>query len=171
MNIIIPLGGLGKRFSDFGYKLPKPLIKLFFKPIIFWLLDNLKVTNNDTVYIICNKALKKYRFDTEIKKKYPTFNIIYLEKDTRGAAETIFLGTQYIVNDAETILLDGDTFYGIDVLALYRMSKQKNMVFCFQQSDDRPVYSYVGFNENKIINKIIGSKIFIYSHKSTFSGL
>ena len=29
MNIIIPLGGLGKRFSDFGYKLPKPLIKLF----------------------------------------------------------------------------------------------------------------------------------------------
>lgn len=154
MNIIIPLGGLGKRFSEFGYRLPKPLIRLFFKPIIFWLLDNLSINKNDNVYLICNKFLKKYRFEDEIKKKYPNYNIIYLETNTRGAAETIFIGTQNIVNDTETILLDGDTFYGIDVLALYRMSKQKNMVFCFQQSDDRPVYSYVGFNENKIINKI-----------------
>jgi NDP-sugar pyrophosphorylase family protein len=35
VNVVIPLGGLGKRFSEFGYRLPKPLIRLFFKPIIF----------------------------------------------------------------------------------------------------------------------------------------
>ena len=124
MNIIIPLGGLGKRFADFGYRLPKPLIRLFFKPIIFWLLDNLSITNNDNVYLICNKSLKKYRFEDEIKKKYPNYNIIYLDADTRGAAETIYLGTKDIENDSETILLDGDTFYGIDLLAMYRLSKQ-----------------------------------------------
>lgn len=154
MNIIIPLGGLGKRFSEFGYRLPKPLIRLFFKPIIFWLLDNLSVSKNDNVYLICNKFLKKYRFEDEVKKKYPNYNIIYLDADTRGAAETIYIGTQNIKNDGNTILLDGDTFYGIDILALYRLSKNKNMVFCFKQSDDRPVYSYVGFDENKKINKI-----------------
>lgn len=154
MNIIIPLGGLGKRFSEFGYRLPKPLIRLFFKPIIFWLLDNLSVSKNDNVYLICNKFLKKYRFEDEVKKKYPNYNIIYLDADTRGAAETIYIGTQNIKNDGNTILLDGDTFYGIDVLALYRLSKNKNMVFCFKQSDDRPVYSYVGFDEDKKINKI-----------------
>ena len=158
MNIIIPLGGLGKRFSEFGYRLPKPLIRLFFKPIIFWLLDNLSIINNENVYLICNKSLKKYRFDDEIKKKYPNYNIIYLDADTRGAAETIYLGTKDIEHDTETILLDGDTFYGIDLLAMYRMSKQKNMVVCFKQSDERPVYSYVGFNENKIINKIAEKK-------------
>lgn len=27
MNILIPLGGLGQRFKDVGYELPKPLIK------------------------------------------------------------------------------------------------------------------------------------------------
>lgn len=154
MNIVIPLGGLGKRFSDFGYKLPKPLIKLFFKPIIFWLLDNLKVTNKDNVYIICNKMLKKYRFDSEIKKKYPNYEIIYLDGDTRGAAETVYLGTKNIDNNRPTILLDGDTFYRIDLLSIYRMSKNKNMIVCFKQSDDRPIYSYVGFDENQIVNKI-----------------
>jgi capsule biosynthesis phosphatase len=154
MNIIIPLGGVGKRFADFGYKLPKPLIKLFFKPIIFWLLDNLKVTDRDNVYLICNKALRKYRFESEIKKKYPNYHIIYLDSDTRGAAETIYNGTKDIKNDTHTILLDGDTFYRIDLLSVYRMSKQKNMIVCFKQSDDRPIYSYVGFDENKIVNKI-----------------
>lgn len=154
MNIVIPLGGLGKRFSDFGYKLPKPLIKLFFKPIIFWLLDNLKVTNKDNVYIICNKMLKKYRFDSEIKKKYPNYEIIYLDGDTRGAAETVYLGTKNIDNNRPTILLDGDTFYRIDLLSIYRMTKNKNMIVCFKQSDDRPIYSYVGFDENQIVNKI-----------------
>ena len=43
MIIIIPLGGIGKRFSELGYKDPKPLIKVLGKEIIFWVLDNLKI--------------------------------------------------------------------------------------------------------------------------------
>ena len=35
MIIIIPLGGVGKRFSDLGYTDPKPLIKVQGKEIIF----------------------------------------------------------------------------------------------------------------------------------------
>ena len=35
MNILIPLGGLGQRFKDVGYELPKPLIKALGKEIIF----------------------------------------------------------------------------------------------------------------------------------------
>ena len=128
MNIIIPLGGLGKRFLDAGYDLPKPLISLFLKPIIFWLLDNLTLQPNDKVFIICNKSLEKYRFDALIKKQYPNFNIIYLKNDTRGAAETIYLGTKNIRNNKETILLDGDTFYNIDLLNLYRKQENKNLI-------------------------------------------
>jgi hypothetical protein len=32
MNIIIPLGGFGKRFKNDGYTTPKPLINIFGKP-------------------------------------------------------------------------------------------------------------------------------------------
>ncbi len=154
MNIIIPLGGLGKRFLDNGYSLPKPLISLFLKPIIFWLLDNLKLKPIDKVFIICNKSLEKYRFDSLIKKKYPDFNIIYLKNDTRGAAETIYLGTKKIRNNKETILLDGDTFYNINLLDLYRKQSNKNLIVSFKQSDTNPVYSYVELDENKSVVKI-----------------
>ena len=43
MVIIIPLGGIGKRFSELGYSDPKPLIKALGKEIIFWLIDCLKI--------------------------------------------------------------------------------------------------------------------------------
>jgi NDP-sugar pyrophosphorylase family protein len=35
MNIIIPLGGKGDRFKKASYNLPKPLIKIFDKEMIF----------------------------------------------------------------------------------------------------------------------------------------
>ena len=44
MVIVIPLGGIGKRFADLGYTDPKPLIKVLGKEIVFWVLDNLKLS-------------------------------------------------------------------------------------------------------------------------------
>ena len=41
MIIIIPLGGLGTRFKKQGYIMPKALINIEDKPIIFHLLDTL----------------------------------------------------------------------------------------------------------------------------------
>ena len=46
MIILIPLGGKGERFKKNGYKMPKALINVFGKPIIFWLLDSLINLNN-----------------------------------------------------------------------------------------------------------------------------
>lgn len=43
MNIIIPLGGLGVRFKEDQYQMPKPLIKVLGKELIFHLLDRLRI--------------------------------------------------------------------------------------------------------------------------------
>ena len=51
MKILIPLGGVGKRFSDANYTTPKPLIKVLGKPILFWVIDNLNLTEEDVEYI------------------------------------------------------------------------------------------------------------------------
>ena len=56
MIIVIPLGGVGKRFSDLGYKDPKPLIKVLGKEIIFWVVDNLKLKKKDKLYIVYNMS-------------------------------------------------------------------------------------------------------------------
>jgi len=45
MNIIIPLGGKGERFSKNGYTQPKPLIPILDKCMIEYVLDNLTITS------------------------------------------------------------------------------------------------------------------------------
>ena len=55
MFIIIPLGGTGERFKKEGYNIPKALIKIFNKPILYYLLDNLQLKNIDFIYIPYNK--------------------------------------------------------------------------------------------------------------------
>lgn len=41
MIVLIPLGGIGERFKKNRYSKPKALVKLFGKPILYHLLDNL----------------------------------------------------------------------------------------------------------------------------------
>ena len=57
MNIIIPLGGKGERFSKNGYLQPKPLIPIFEKCMIEYVLDNLTISNtSDKIFIIYNSS-------------------------------------------------------------------------------------------------------------------
>ena len=70
MIIIIPLGGIGSRFKENNYKQPKALIKIFGKPILFWLLDSLQINNNTIIYIPYNIEYVKYRLEDLLKKNY-----------------------------------------------------------------------------------------------------
>ena len=74
MIIIIPLGGTGQRFKKNGYKDPKALIKVFGKPILYYLLDNLNVGSNDIVCIPYNKEYNEYRLKDVLRKDYPNIN-------------------------------------------------------------------------------------------------
>ena len=67
MNIIIPLGGKGERFSKNGYTCPKPLIKIFEKTMIEYVLDNLSINHmEDKVFIIYNYDLDNHDFSNFI---------------------------------------------------------------------------------------------------------
>ena len=159
MIILIPLGGLGTRFKKFGYTLPKPLINVMGKPIIFWLLDNLNLTNIDYIIIPYNLEIKKYRFEERLKKKYTKINFIFvkLENNTRGAAETIYitLAKQH-VNDMPILCLDGDNFYVQDIIKEWNGD---NCVYVFEDTSNDPVYSYIKLKNNKIVDIIEKKKI------------
>ena len=43
MNIIIPIGGIGQRFKDEGYDMPKPLISVLGKPMIYLVINSLQL--------------------------------------------------------------------------------------------------------------------------------
>lgn len=159
MNIIIPLGGKGMRFQKEGYTEPKPLIKVLDKEILFYTIDNLSLEKEDKIFIIYNKDLDDYDFKNKIQSKYQWINLIRLEKDTKGASETIYIGLEEIIKKFEyhekTILLDGDTFYTENILKKFRNSDKKNAVFYTKNYELNPIFSYILMDKN---NKIIDIK-------------
>jgi len=155
MNIIIPLGGKGERFIKNGYTQPKPLIKIFEKCMIDYVIDNLDISKNDKVFIIYNKNLDNYKFNEYMNNKYSFINLIKIN-DTKGASETLFLGIELILNNYEynkkSIILDCDTFYTENILNIFN-GLDENLVFYRKNYDENPIYSYIELNdENNILS-------------------
>lgn len=164
MNIIIPIGGKSERFVKAGINIKKPLIKVYEKPLISYLLDNLNIHDSDKIFIIyfnCNE-LKEY-----INKKYPNIICIEIFIQTKGATETVLLGLNTILeltNHKKTMIFDCDIFYTEDVVSKFRLSNF-NCLFYTINTDKDPIYSYIELDNNKIIN--IEEKIKISNYANT----
>jgi len=172
MNIIIPLGGKGTRFHKEGYIDPKPLIRVLDKEILFYVIDNLNLKDEDNIFIIYNKYLDEYNFSDIIKTKYPNIYLIKLENDTKGATETVYIGLKEIIKNKNNItihkkcmLIDGDTFYNESIIDKFR-DINENAVFYTKNYNKNPVFSYLELDEsNNIIN--IKEKVKISDNANT----
>ncbi|MAG28463.1 hypothetical protein CMI47_23290 [Candidatus Pacearchaeota archaeon] len=151
MNILIPLNGSGRRFTEEGYSAPKPLIKIQGKPMIYWVIESLKIDIDDQIVIVYNSALDSYNFCSMLQNQFNAidFKFIPLKYETRGAAETILCGLNNMTSselDNSCMLVDCDTIYFDDIVQKYK-KKEGNAIFYFQDNDDKPIYSYIKINE------------------------
>jgi len=171
MNIIIPIGGIGQRFKDEGYDIPKPLINVLGKSMIYKVIDNLNIDyNNDKIHIVYHNHLKEFNFETLIKFYFPNINISFISLDfiTKGASETVLQALKIFTEEQlkeNVLLLDCDTFYTDDIIGLYKGSQNKNLVFYFKDTEQRPIFSYIKTIGDKVIE--IKEKIKISDNANT----
>lgn len=156
MNIIIPIGGIGKRFSDKGYKMPKPLIKANGKQIIFHLIDSLNIKNSDKLYIPYRLEFDEFNFQETLLNRYPDYEFIFcpIEKNTKGASETVLFSLKEMADydlNKNVIVIDSDSFFDEDILLKVR-NKNKNCIFYVEDKNLNPIYSYIKIEENKVIS-------------------
>ena len=133
MNIIIPIGGVGQRFKDEDYLMPKPLINVLGKPMIHRVIDTLDIDDKDTIYIVYNNHLKEFNFDDLIKFYFPKKNIQFISLDymTKGAAETVLSCLDTLTNkelNNSFLILDCDTFYEDNIVKSFKQSPNKNLI-------------------------------------------
>ena len=170
MNIIIPIGGIGQRFKDEGYDMPKPLINVLGKPMIYKVIDNLKIESTDKIHIIYHNHLKEFNFETLIKFWFPNKNISFIALDylTKGASETVLKGLEkFTVKELQenVLILDCDTFYNEDIISKYKSCNNKNVIFYFKDITPEPIFSYITFKNNIITD--IKEKIKISDNANT----
>ena len=145
MNIIIPLGGRGERFSKNGYTDPKPLIPIFEKTMIEYAIDNLNICKEDHLYVFYNNNLDNHHFPNRMREKYPHIRL-FCVPDTKGAAETLHIGLHHIMQQQDhhtkCLVVDCDTFYTEDIVTLFRQTAH-NTIFYTEHCGADPIYSYI----------------------------
>lgn len=141
MNVIIPCGGLGQRFTDAGYTDPKALILFDGKPIIHSVIESL-VEAGDSLFIPYARKLESHGFERIVRNALPKgaeVTFIPINEQTGGAAETTALALP-LLSDQPVLVADCDTWYRENIR---RHLKGDCHLFWFDQKDTTPCYSYL----------------------------
>lgn len=109
MNILIPMAGLGTRFKNEGFELPKPIIEVNGKTLIEHSVTSLGIKGK---YIFITRKYENPNDNILLSKKLkemdPDSIEIMLENPTRGAVETCLFASEYIDNSQPLIVTNCD---------------------------------------------------------------
>ena len=109
MNIVIPMAGLGTRFSQEGFKEPKPLIKINGKTLVEHSIESL---NLDGRYIFITRGYENVDYNLQLseilKSIVPDCTEIQINQTTRGAAETCLFAKDLINNESPLVITNCD---------------------------------------------------------------
>lgn len=168
-TLILPMAGCGSRFSQKGYKDPKPLIKVNGTPMCIEAVKCLPETSNQ-VFICLDDHLTRYELEKNIKKYYGDSTIIGIKNVTDGQACTCKIGVDNSqINLDSPILIsacDNGVYYDTnEYQKLIDDKKNDVIVWSFRNSQSSKInpnmYAWLDVDRDGYI-KHVSCKKFIY---------
>ena len=159
LNIIVPMAGAGQRFIDAGYSFPKPLIEVFKKPMIQWVIDCININANYT-FIIRKEHQEKYNIISLLKILKPNCKIIEVDNLTEGAACTVLLAKKIINNNNPLIICNSDQYFKWNSSqAMYKFKKSNvdGAILTFKAI--HPKWSYAKTNKKGDVIEVAEKRI------------
>jgi NDP-sugar pyrophosphorylase family protein len=147
-NIVIPMAGLGSRFSAQGYDLPKPLIDVNGVPMIKAVVDSLGIDGN-YIFIVQKSHSVEYGLLDILNEIAPDCTVIEIDGVTDGAARTVLFARELINSDSPLVISNSDQVVVWDSLGFESLLASQSVISLFHADD--PKWSYA-----KIIDGIIG---------------
>jgi HAD superfamily hydrolase (TIGR01509 family) len=176
IHVVIPMAGLGSRFANAGYTLPKPLIPVNGKPMIQVVVENINI-NARYIFIAMEEHAQEYTFD-EIVREVTCDNYVLktIDKVTDGSACTVLTIRDMIDNDAPLILANSDQYLEWDPYEfLVKSLEVDGLISCFEA--DHPKWSYARVDdtgrvtevaEKRVISNLATTGIYYFSKGSQF---
>lgn len=181
VNIVIPMAGLGTRFSNAGFTEPKPLIKARKRTMIEWAMESFNFLPRDKkvnyIFIILKEHNAKYKLVDKLHEIFGLdIHFIIIDSPTRGQAETCLLAKKYINNNNRLFIFNCDTF-SITPNLWTEITKYEpeGLLVCFESNDPRysyaklDEYGYVSMTaEKNPISSNASNGMYYYKHGSSF---
>jgi len=153
INIVMPMGGEGKRFAERGYTFPKPLVEIAGKPMVEIVVHNLTPSEPHKFIFICRQDhLQKFALGEVLNLIAPENRVVAMRSPTAGALCSVMLGMEYLQNDDELLVANADQFVDASIdgfLAAARAGKWDGFVMTFPST--HPKWSYVRVEGDHVV--------------------
>lgn len=150
LDIVITMGGLGSRFQEMGYHVPKYKIEAKGRTLFEWSMISLKgycdIVNQ---YIFIVREEKKEKVEQFIEERCKIlgiahYQIIVIDYLTDGQATTAMLGAKYWKKDNGLLIYNIDTYVEAGEMNSKQL-KGDGFIPCFQAKGDH--WSFVKLDE------------------------
>ena len=161
MNIIITMAGLGSRFRNAGYDVPKYMIEVKGKTLFEWAMDSLLDYNPhvSSYFFIVRVEDNAMEFIKEKCPNYGLYNnkVIEIDYTTDGQATTAMLAMPYCQKDESLLIYNIDTYVESGEMKYADLSGD-GCIPCFHADGDH--WSFVRLNgEGKAVEVVEKKRI------------
>lgn len=156
-NIVIPMAGLGSRFSDAGYEKPKPFIDVAGKPMIVRVLENLSVPSARFILVARKEHLEQEQALVKFIESVYQVKFIATDGLTEGTACTVLSARRYINNDDPLIIANSDQIIDANLSDLITDARSRDLdgsIITFFDEDKDPKWSFAQLDENDLVARV-----------------
>ena len=131
MKVIIPLAGKGTRLRPHTHVTPKPMLKIAGKPVIDYVMDDLKQLGGVEEVIYITGHLKE-KVEDYARKTYPWKSVFIEQVEQRGTADAIALARPHV--DQPVMIIFVDTIFDAD-FSVIRDSTDDGIIWAKEVED------------------------------------
>jgi len=162
LQIVIPMAGRGSRFAQAGFTTPKPLIPVGGRPMIQWVIDNIRPHRPHRFIFLClGEHLQTYpEVPAEIRRLCPACEIVPVETVTEGAACTVLLARKFIENDSPMMIANSDQIVDLNIdeyLAVGDSTDVDGHIMTFWA--DHPKWSYCRMRHDGTVSEVVEKQV------------
>lgn len=113
MKALIPVAGAGTKLRPLTYTQPKPLIPVAGKPILAYIIDQLRTLGVDEYIFVIGYLGEKIR--DYVQTAYPELNATFVHQAQReGSGHAIWLAREHLRTTTDLVIFFGDTIVDLD---------------------------------------------------------
>lgn len=165
LNIVLPIAGRGSRFSAVGYVQPKPLIPVLGKPMIAFVVANLRPRRSHRfIFLALREHQEQWGVASILETAAPGCKIVWVDAVTQGAACTVLLAQDLIDNDQPLMIANTDQFVATDIDTYLAVGDgMDGLIMTFPAQD--PKWSYVRRDVQGAVVEVVEKQV--VSHEAT----
>lgn len=148
----MPVAGKGTRLRPHTHLTPKPLLRVGDKPVLSYILDDLRELGVNEAVLITGHL--KEKVEDFMKSEYPDFHAVYTEQvEQRGTADAIALAEPYVRE--EMLIIFVDTLFDADLSLVKRLPDEVAGVIWAKEVEDYQRFGVLVTDENGYMLEII----------------